>query len=439
MFINGTDDIVGNDERGGVIQALQLWQAQTGLVFTEVFIETNADIRIRWATFDHGDPCACAFDGVGGILAHGFFPPPNLNDFAGDVHFDDSETWTINTRSGGAQPIDLVTVAAHEIGHSLGLDHSTVSGALMNAVYTGSHRYLAQDDIDAIRSIYGNPMSIAGSNLVCSSSPYTVQNILQNYVTTWFSSYPSSLSINASTGLATRVNNYNGPVTVTATISGGGCSTSLQQNVWVGNPVFNSISIDGNSGPYPLCDVYNIPFTANQDHTITSNVSANVSGQPAPVAYTLSGQPGIVSGSPLSSVTYGFRSKSANTSFTITAASSNTCGSTSQCLWFCNYGCMIPAIVAPRTAFNLSVYPNPASSTMTVQVTDSASASSNTSGKLSQSYQLNLYDRSGNSFYSTQSDQSVLLMPVSNLPPGIYYINVFSKEAVLQRQVAIIK
>ncbi|MBS1488170.1 MAG: matrixin family metalloprotease, partial [Bacteroidetes bacterium] len=57
MFINGTDDIVGNDERGGVIQALQLWQAQTGLVFTEVFIETNADIRIRWATFDHGDPC----------------------------------------------------------------------------------------------------------------------------------------------------------------------------------------------------------------------------------------------------------------------------------------------------------------------------------------------------------------------------------------------
>ncbi|MBS1487717.1 MAG: T9SS type A sorting domain-containing protein [Bacteroidetes bacterium] len=276
---------------------------------------------------------------------------------------------------------------------------------------------------------------ISGPSLICSQGTFILTSVPQNATVLWSSS--GLVTIGSSTGIASRTNNYNGIATLTASLNGSCGSSSLQQNVWVGNPVFNSISIDGNSGPYPLCDVYNIPFTANQDHTITSNVSANVSGQPASVAYTLSGQSGIVSGSPLSSVTYDFRSKSANTSFTITAASSNTCGSTSQCLWFCNYGCMIPAIVAPRSAFNLTLYPNPATSTMTVQVTDSASASSNTSGKLSQSYQLNLYDRSGNSFYSTQSDKSILQVPVGSLLPGIYYINVFYKEAVLQRQLLI--
>jgi hypothetical protein len=153
-FSNGTNDITGNEERIAIRSAMDIWQTQTNLRFFEVCDSVDADIIFMWTTGDHGD--GYPFDGTGGTLAHAFFPPPN-GDYAGDVHFDDDETWTTATRPNSDQPIDLITIAAHELGHSLGLAHSSVSSALMYAYYSGSHRYLHQDDINGIRSIYGNP------------------------------------------------------------------------------------------------------------------------------------------------------------------------------------------------------------------------------------------------------------------------------------------
>lgn len=51
---------------------------------------------------------------------------------------------------------DLVQVAAHEIGHALGLWHSRDPTALMhpNATYTGQ-RNVAQDDMWGVQRLYG--------------------------------------------------------------------------------------------------------------------------------------------------------------------------------------------------------------------------------------------------------------------------------------------
>ena len=54
---------------------------------------------------------------------------------------------------------NLFLVAAHELGHSLGLFHSAKAEALMYPVYKSStdlsRFHLSQDDVDGIQSLYG--------------------------------------------------------------------------------------------------------------------------------------------------------------------------------------------------------------------------------------------------------------------------------------------
>lgn len=157
FFQNGTGDIAGTAEQDAMRMAFSFWTCVSPLTFSRASSADAADIVILWGIDDHGD--GDPFDGTNGVLAHAFFPPPNGGAIAGDIHFDDDERWTLAVRLGWAQPIDLMTVAAHEIGHSLGLRHSDVSTALMNAFYSGSHRFLDADDIAGIRDIYGSEVS----------------------------------------------------------------------------------------------------------------------------------------------------------------------------------------------------------------------------------------------------------------------------------------
>ena len=71
--------------------------------------------------------CAYPFDGKGRVLARAFFPSN------GRAHFDEDETFTDGTSSG----TNLLWVAVHEFGHSLGIHHSDVRNAVMCPYYTG--------------------------------------------------------------------------------------------------------------------------------------------------------------------------------------------------------------------------------------------------------------------------------------------------------------
>ncbi|MED3634646.1 matrixin family metalloprotease [Bacillus thuringiensis] len=149
-FVKFTSDLSKDDIRSAIAKAFSLWSEVTPLTFKEVKTG-NADILISFVTGEHGDNNP--FDGSGNVLAHAYFPPPNSGSLAGDAHFDDGETWSISSPASG---IDLITVAAHEFGHSLGLSHSNVRGSLMFPSYSGILRSLHQDDISGIQSIYGS-------------------------------------------------------------------------------------------------------------------------------------------------------------------------------------------------------------------------------------------------------------------------------------------
>ena len=147
VFVNGTGQLDGDVERDLVRRAFALWAQQTALTFTEV-TDNNADIVIGWAAGDHGD--GDPFDGPGDILAHASFPNPYDNSQV-FLHFDDDERWV----DSETRNVDLLTVAAHEIGHTLGLAHSNDPDALMFPSYSGPRRFLGDDDIAGVQSLYG--------------------------------------------------------------------------------------------------------------------------------------------------------------------------------------------------------------------------------------------------------------------------------------------
>lgn len=155
-------------------KATQIWSQYSGIKFRESKRSDIADITFSFKYRLHEDGFSNAFDGPGGALAHAFFPTK------GEAHFDVEEKWTSGLSRISVQPgrnfqsyrlsnnrykrstlgrdrASLLAVAAHEMGHILGLPHSPIRGSLMSPYYDDYRKNsnLAYDDIQAIEYLYG--------------------------------------------------------------------------------------------------------------------------------------------------------------------------------------------------------------------------------------------------------------------------------------------
>jgi hypothetical protein len=169
--------------KGSIEEALRLWSSVVPINFVEVADDglpygtstQFGQIRFRHYYINGPDPAV----GVPIAKINDFLLPGP--DYGGDVEFDDSDPWQ---EVGTLHEPDILGAAIHEIGHALGLAHSTEiqpnafwtwkeydsSGQIVDhqepkgatvmyyihprfsGIGTGS---LFQDDIDGIRSIYG--------------------------------------------------------------------------------------------------------------------------------------------------------------------------------------------------------------------------------------------------------------------------------------------
>ncbi|KAK7252339.1 hypothetical protein RIF29_36204 [Crotalaria pallida] len=159
---NGLDDVV----KGVFKNAFDRWSNVTTITFRETTSYASANIKIGFYSGDHGD--GEPFDGVLGTLAHAFSPTN------GRFHLDMAEDWVATgdvTASDLSNAVDLESVAVHEIGHLLGLGHSSVEEAIMYPTITARTRKveLANDDIQGIQVLYGSNPNYTPSTTTTSS------------------------------------------------------------------------------------------------------------------------------------------------------------------------------------------------------------------------------------------------------------------------------
>uniref|UniRef100_G1SJV0 Matrix metallopeptidase 26 n=1 Tax=Oryctolagus cuniculus TaxID=9986 RepID=G1SJV0_RABIT len=133
--------------------AISIWSSVTPLMFQQVESQ-DADIELSFRKRAHGD--GWSFDGPGGILGHAFLPDSQSQ---GAVHFDKDEHWSTSNRG-----FNLFLVSIHEIGHSLGLPHSTNRNSIMYPTYWYQNPkkfHLSDEDIQRIQQLYGGKYSSA--------------------------------------------------------------------------------------------------------------------------------------------------------------------------------------------------------------------------------------------------------------------------------------
>jgi predicted Zn-dependent protease len=125
-------------------KVIEKWSAIAKIEFEKASGPEDADIKISFGSRKHLD-CPEIFDGPGGVLAHAYFPTKEIGAMGGDMHFDEDEKWELDY---------FYQVALHEMGHSLGLDHSDVEAAVMYGFFAHKNE-LHEDDIKRIQALYG--------------------------------------------------------------------------------------------------------------------------------------------------------------------------------------------------------------------------------------------------------------------------------------------
>ncbi|WOK98714.1 metalloendoproteinase 1-MMP [Canna indica] len=139
------------DVAAALRRAFARWARVIPVRFAEAADYDAAVVKVGFYAGDHGD--GEPFDGVLGILGHAFSPEN------GRMHLDAAERWAVDLGKEASEvAVDLESVLTHEIGHVLGLGHSTVKEAVMYPSLSPRTKKveLQVDDAEGAQALYGS-------------------------------------------------------------------------------------------------------------------------------------------------------------------------------------------------------------------------------------------------------------------------------------------
>lgn len=152
---SGVAQVVPGSWRTVIAAAFDVWASNSGLNFVEVAdsgqalgtADATGDIRVALTEVDPA-----------GVLAYAYLPTGGNTSYWGDLHFDSEWDWYVGTTgSPGAGQVDLLSVAIHEIGHSIGIVHNDDPTSVMYPTYTigTTKRELGTPETDLVQEQYG--------------------------------------------------------------------------------------------------------------------------------------------------------------------------------------------------------------------------------------------------------------------------------------------
>ncbi|KAJ3654920.1 hypothetical protein Zmor_014072 [Zophobas morio] len=127
--------------------SIKVWTDNVNLKISETD-SNKADIIIHFTTQD----------GPYNVLGYAYYPDN------GDIFFDKDEDWTLDV-SQGAFKTYFGWVAAHELGHSLGLPHTETMQSIMHPYYSTQVIQPSEIDTKTLRTMYGQ--AIMNNSILC--------------------------------------------------------------------------------------------------------------------------------------------------------------------------------------------------------------------------------------------------------------------------------
>ncbi|MCX7593627.1 MAG: S8 family serine peptidase [Fischerella sp.] len=259
---------------------------------------------------------------------------------------------------------------------------------------------------------------INGPSLICSTGLYTLQNPPQGSSIVWTSSNSNGLSINPSTGAATRVNNFNGSITITANVNSGCGNLSITRNIWVGTPQITNQKIDGGSY-FPGMQI----CPGNHWLSVTP-----IGGNASVATWTVpQGIPYFVGTNTLD-FTFPFNSNSV----AINARSSNSCGQGANYAFYLtkkNFGC--------TGSYSMAIYPNPTSNYLNVEIFSATSTENENLDEKPVIEKATLIDSNGNKVAEGKHADGKVTFNIQGIRKGVYFLHVTIDNTIIKEQVLI--